>query len=131
MAMFSSGDANSVLAAVLQLTNYPTVTSTVMRLGTNVGNATTVMTQITGSSYPTNGTAITFSTPTGQSSSNSGAISLANSSGSSWLIQGLEIWDTAGTPVRHLFGAWTGGTITVISGNVFAVPAAGVSASLV
>lgn len=130
MAMFDANDADAVLAAVLQVASYPAHSTAMMRLGTNVGNASTVMTQITGASYTSGGTAISFSAPSGQSSSNSGAISLANSSGSSWLIQGLEIWDTAGTPLRHLFGAWTGGTITVISGNVFAVPVAGVSASL-
>jgi hypothetical protein len=44
---------------------------------------------------------------------------------------GLEIWDTAGTPLRHLFGTWTGQPVNVNNGNTFQVAATGITVSLV
>lgn len=129
MAMYASGDANSVLNAVLQVSSYPSVTSAKIRLGSNIGSASSAMSEITGSGYTAGGSAITFNSASGQSSSNSGALSWTNASGSSWVIEGLEIWDTAGTPVRHLFGSWTGQPISVSSGNTFAVAAGAVAVS--
>jgi hypothetical protein len=131
MPMFAAADANAVLAAVLQITNYPSASSTKIRLGSNLGTATSVMTEISGTLYPAGGSAISWSSPSGQSAANSGAISWQNTSGSPWSILGLEIWDTAGTPLRHLFGAWTSGPIGVISGNTFSVVVAGISVGLV
>jgi hypothetical protein len=130
MAMFAASDANAVLAAVLQLTNYPTISGTKIRLGSNLGTASSSMTEITGTGYTAGGSAIGWNAPSGQSASNSGAVSWTNGSGVAWSIAGLEIWDTAGTPLRHLFGAWTGGPISVASGNTFSLASAAVSASL-
>jgi hypothetical protein len=128
--MFAQGDANAVLDAVLQTTSYPSVTSAMIRLGSNIGTATVVMTQISGTGYTPGGSAITFNAASGQTASNSGALSWTNTSGSSWTIEGLEIWDTAGTPLRHLFGSWTGQPITVTTGNTFAVASGAVAVSL-
>ena len=46
------------------------------------------------------------------------------------VLVGLEIWDTAGTPLRHLFGSWTGQPISVPTGDTFAVAAAGIAVQL-
>ena len=61
--------------------------------------------------------------------SNSGSVSWTNS-GSGWSLVGLEIWDTAGTPLRHLFGSWTGQPISVPTGDTFAVAGAGIAVQL-
>jgi len=130
MAMFDSADANAVLASVLGVTAYTAVTGTHIRLGTNTPTATSNMTELSSSGYAAGGSSISWSTPSGQSASNSGAVSWTNGSGSSWSLAGVEIWDVAGTPKRHLFGAWTSEPIVIAAGNIFAVATAGVTASL-
>lgn len=131
MAMYSAADANATLAANLGIGSaYTTVTGTHIRLGTTVGTATVAMTELTGSGYTTGGSSISWNAPSGQATSNSGAVSWTNG-GSTWSIAGLEIWDVAGTPVRHYFGAWTGQPISVINGNVFQASAGAVAPSLV
>jgi hypothetical protein len=89
------------------------------------------MTQLTGTGYTAGGQACTFGTPSSASISNTSTLSWTNGSGSSWSIEGIEPWDTAGTPKRHGFGSWTGQPITVANGNTFAVAAAAITASLV
>ena len=46
-------------------------------------------------------------------------------------VQGIEIWDTAGTPVRYLWGALTTpiGTSVVVSGDTVTFAAGSISAS--
>lgn len=131
MAMFDQTDATNHLAAVLTNTPYTTVASTNIRLGTNAPTATSAMSELTGGSgYTTGGSPITWSAVSAAASANSNTISWTNS-GSSWSIVGLEIWDNAGTPLRHLFGTWTSNPVAVTTGNTFQVSAAGVAASLV
>lgn len=131
--MFDATDAGNILAAVLGISGatYTAVTGTHLRLGTNVPSAGSNMTELSGTGYTTGGQSVSWNAPSGQSTSNSGALSWTNSSGSSWSIVGLEIWDVAGTPKRHLFGTWTGEPITVANGNSFAVASSAVSAALV
>jgi hypothetical protein len=131
MAMFAASDANAVLNAVLQVSNYASVTSAKIRLGSNSGTAGSTMTEITGTGYTAGGSAVTFSSASGQSSSNTGSLSWTNTSGGAWTINGLEIWDTSGGGVRHLFGTWTGAPISVANTNTFSVVVGGVSVSLV
>lgn len=107
-----------------------TVTATHIRLGTNAPTATAAMTELGGGTgYTTGGASITWNTASAAATSNSNTVSWTNS-GSSWSLVGLEIWDTAGTPLRHLFGTWTGQPITVANGNTFQLAAAGCSVSL-
>lgn len=130
MAMYSAGDANATLAANLGVTAYTAVTGTHLRLGTGtLPTATVPMTELSGSGYTAGGSAISWNAPSGQATSNSGAVSWTNG-GSTWSITGLEIWDVAGTPVRHYFGAWTGQPISVINGNIFQAAAGSVAPSL-
>lgn len=131
MAMFDQVDATNVLAAILTDTPYVTVTATRIRLGTNVPTATSDMTELTGGSgYTTGGSVITWNAVSAAATSNSGTVSWTNT-GSGWSIAGLEIWDTAGTPLRHLFGTWTGQPISVPTGDTFQVSVAGITVSLV
>ena len=133
MAMFDQNDSAALLGAILTDTPYTTVTATHIRLGTSAPSATANMTELGGGSgYTTGGSAITWNAVSAgapSTTSNSSTVSWTNS-GSSWSLVGLEIWDTAGTPLRHLFGTWTGQPVAVATGNTFAVAAAAVAVSL-
>jgi hypothetical protein len=130
MPFLDAADANAVLNAMFQHTNYPTITGIKIRLGSNAGSAGTNMTELTGGSgYTTGGQACTFAAASGQSIANSTTLSWTNS-GSAWSIVGIEPWDTAGTPLRHGFGSWTGQPIAVATGNTFAVAIAAITATL-
>ena len=130
MAMFDQTDAGNVLAAILNDVAYVTVTATHIRLGTSAPTATSNMTELGGGSgYTTGGSSITWNAVSAAETANSGSVSWTNS-GSGWSLVGLEIWDTAGTPLRHLFGSWTGQPISVPTGDTFAVAAAAVAVTL-
>lgn len=129
MGMFDQADATNVLKAILNNTTYTGIATTHLRLGTNAPTATVNMTELSGTGYTAGGTTIAWNTVSAAATSNSGSVSWTNSSGSSWSLVGLEIWDTVG-PTRHLWGTWTGQPITVANTNTFSVAAAGVAASL-
>jgi hypothetical protein len=131
MAMFDQTEANAVLAYETQQTNPAAVTSAKQRLGSTTPTATSNMTELTGSGYTAGGQAVTYSTPSGASTSNSAAISWTNGSGTAWTVNGTELWDTQGTPKRHLEGALTGAPVSVANGNVINFPIAAISAALV
>jgi hypothetical protein len=131
VAMFDQTDATNILAAILNDVAYVTVTATKIKLGTNAPTATSDMTELGGGTgYTTGGSSISWNAVSGASTSNSGTVSWTNS-GTSWSLVGLEIWDTAGSPLRHLWGTWTGQPITVANGNTFQVSASNVAVSLV
>lgn len=131
MAMLDANEANAYLNATLGNVVYTTVTGTHLRLGTTVPTAGSNATELTGTGYTAGGTSISWNMASGQAATNSGAVSWTNGSGSSWGIVSDEVWDIAGTPKRHLWGTWTGQPISVSNGNIFAVAAAAVSASIV
>jgi len=122
-------DADNIINAQLRNVAYTTVTATHIRLGTNAPTATVNMTELSSSGYTTGGSSISWNAASGGSTSNSGSVSWTNG-GSTWSLVGLEIWDTAGTPLRHLYGTWTGQPVSVANGNTFTVAAAGISYSL-
>lgn len=128
--MWDQADATAHLKAVLNNTAYTTVTATHIRLGTTTPTATVAMTQLTGSGYTAGGSAISWNTVVAAATTNSSSVSWTNGSGGTWNIVGLEIWDTAGTPLRHLFGTWTGQPVSVANGNVFQVAASAIAASM-
>ena len=132
MACIDQTDANAIINAQLRNVAYTTVAATKIRLGTNTPTATVNMTELTGGTgYTTGGSTITWNAASAGATSNSGSVSWTNSSGGSWSLVGLEIWDTAGTPLRHLYGTWTGQPVSVANTNTFTVAAAGISYSLV
>lgn len=131
MAMFDQTDATNILAAILTNTAYTTVTATKIRLGTSAPTATSNMTELGGGTgYTTGGSSITWNAVAAAATSNSNTISWTNS-GTLWTLVGLEIWDTAGSPLRHLWGLWIGQPISVNNGNSFQVSPAGIAVSLV
>lgn len=131
MAMFDQTDATNILKVILNNTAYTTVSATKIRLGTTAPTATANMTELTGTGYTAGGSSISWNTASAAATSNSGSVSWTNGSGGSWSIVGLEIWDTAGSPLRHLWGTWTGQPVSIANGNTFQVAAAGISVSLV
>jgi hypothetical protein len=131
MACFDQVDAGNVLAVILTATPYTTVSATHIRLGTTAPSATVNMTELGGGTgYTTGGSAISWNAISAAATSNSGSVSWTNASGGNWSLVGLEIWDTAGTPLRHLFGSWTGQPVSVGNGNTFLVNAAAIAVSL-
>jgi hypothetical protein len=130
MAMFDQTDATNLLAVILNNTAYVTVTGTNLRLGTNTPSAGSAMSELGGGTgYTTGGSSITWNAVSAGATSNSNTISWTNT-GSSWALVGLEIWDIAGTPLRHLWGTWTGQPVAVATGNTFQVAPAGVQVNL-
>lgn len=131
MAMFDQTDAGRVLNAELHATNYTAATTVSTRLGTSAPTATSNMTELTGSGgYTTGGTVMTFNSASAAATSNSSSALWTNSSGGTWSLVGVEIWGNEGTPLRHMFGTWTGQPISVANTNSFQIAAAGISISL-
>ena len=125
MAAIVQAQANQILTASLAIggTNLIGATSPMkLRLTTTAPTNVTAGTELSGTGYTAGGTAITFATASGGSTSGptGSAISWTNSGGSAWAgVVGLELWDTAGTPVRWWFGLWSGQPIVIAAGNTF------------
>lgn len=102
-----------------------------IRLTTTTPSAGSAGTELTGAGYTAGGTAVSFNTTSTNSTTGpTSTISWTNSSGSSWSIVGIEIWDAAGTPVRWWYGTWNGQPITVANGNTFTVSAGAVTVTI-
>jgi hypothetical protein len=102
-----------------------------VRLTTTAPTNTTAGTELSGSGYTTGGSTVTFGAASAGSAANSGsAIQWTNGSGSSWSIVGVEIWDSAGTPLRWWFGSFTGQPISVPNGVVFQIATGAVTVAL-
>ena len=119
-----------MLNAVLRQTSVASTTGIKCRLGTSAPTATSNMTELTGTGYTAGGTVMTFNAASAAATSNSSTASWTNGSGGTWSIVGLELWDQAGSPLRWMYGTWTGQPVSIANGNSFAVAAAGVAISL-
>jgi hypothetical protein len=131
MACFDQADATLVLKAELNAINYTAPTTIKCRLGTSAPTATSNMAELTGTGYTAGGTVMTFNTASAAATSNSSTATWTNGTGGNWTIVGLEFWDTLGSPLRHMFGSWTGQPITVANANAFQIAAAGIAVTLV
>lgn len=120
----------SLLASILNGTTWPTVPAGwKMRLGSTAPTVSAAMTELTGTGYTAGGTAITSNTVSAAACTLPvSTTTWTNGSGSAWSIVGLEIWDTAGTPLRWIWGLWNGQPISVAISNTFQVAAGGVTA---
>ena len=130
IACFDQSQAGAILNAVLRQSSTASTTGIKLRLGTSAPTATANMTELSSSGYSSGGTVMTFSAASAAATSNSSSASWTNG-GTTWSLVGLELWDEAGSPVRWMFGSWTGQPISIANGNVFSVAAAGVAISLV
>lgn len=133
MAALDNAQATTTLKAILGLGAWATApTANKIRLGTTAPTAGTAMTELTGSGYTAGGSTIAWAAVSGTppTSTNSGAITWTNNSGGNWAIVGGETWDTAGTPLRWLFGSWNGQPVNVANLNAFQLAVGGATASL-
>ena len=127
MAAIVQAQANQILTATLAIGGSNTIGATSpvkVKLTTTAPSNVTAGTELSATGYTAGGTAITFATASGGSTSGptGSAISWTNSGGTAWTgIVGLEIWDTAGTPIRWWFGTWSGQPIVIAAGNTFSV----------
>lgn len=131
MAAIVQAQANLIINATLAGTAAGATSSIKVRLTTSAPSATAAGTELSGGSgYTTGGTTTAWTSASSGSASNTTALTWTNSSGSTWSIVGLELWDTAGTPVRWWFGSWTGQPISIANGNTFAVAAGAITITL-
>lgn len=118
-------------------TSAPTLFTTPakVRLTTTAPTGTAAGTELTGTGYTTGGTSLagnTFGAASAGSASGPGttALSWTNGSGGTWSIVGVEIWDSAGTPLRWWYGSFTGQPISVANGNTFQIAVNALTATL-
>ena len=102
-----------------------------LRLMTATGSNTANGTEASGNGYTTGGNSMgstAFGAPSGGVSTNSNAVSFTASGGNlgGGAIVGIEIWDTAATPLRYLQGSIT--SVTVATGNTLNFASASISA---
>lgn len=129
---FVQAQANKVLDLTLG-TSTPTMFTGAakIRLTTTAPTASAAGTELTGTGYTAGGSTIVFNAASaGSATGPTSTISWTNSSGGTWSIVGIEIWDSAGTPLRWHYGTWTGQPISVPNGAVFQISAAAISKSL-
>jgi hypothetical protein len=136
-AMLDRNRGTAMLNSIMRGTAWPTVPAAwTLRLMTANGSGTTNGTELSGATGYTPGdqasnamaawTAISGTTAliVGPAA----AVSWTNSGGSAWTaIAGIEIWDRAATPLRWIWGALTGGVVTVNAGNTLQFAASSIS----
>jgi len=125
-------EANQILAASVGKTAYTNPTAPVnLRLMTANGTNTSAGTEVTnagGSTYAAQDTTGKWATPASGSIATNAAITFTNMPGTGGITtNGIELWDSTGTPVRKWWGALTtpkttglGDTLTFPSGSIVA-----------
>jgi hypothetical protein len=129
---FVQAQANKVLDLTLG-TSTPTMFTGAakIRLTTTAPTATAAGTELTGTGYTPGGVTITFNAAaSGSATGPTSTISWTNGSGGTWSIVGIEIWDSAGTPLRWHWGTWTGQPISVPNGVAFQINASSITKTL-
>jgi hypothetical protein len=133
MPAIVQAQANKILDLTLG-TATPTMFTGAAKVRLTTGTAptaTTAGTELTGTGYTAGGSTITFSAASaGATTGPTSTLQWTNSSGGSWSIVGVEIWDSAGTPLRWWYGTFTGQPITVANGNIFQISIGAISVSL-
>lgn len=102
-----------------------------LRLMTTAGSNTANGTEASGNGYTATGSSLgssAFGTPSGGVSTNNNSVSWTASGGNlgGAAIVGIEIWDSAATPLRYLQGTIT--SVTVATGNTLQFAAASITA---
>lgn len=129
MANIVQAEANNMLNASLGKATYvATVTPLKLRLVTANGSATSAGTAVSGGSYTDQDITAAVATASGGATSNSGVITFTGMPAVT--IVGVEIWDSASTPIRKWYGALTASKTTAIGDSIsFAVGALTLSIS--
>jgi hypothetical protein len=121
--------ANKILDATLGTATLTAFSGAAkIRLTTTAPTASAAGTELTGTGYTTGGSTIVFGAASANAATGPASqLQWTNGSGGSWSIVGLEIWDSAGTPLRWWFGLWTGQPIVIANGNIFQINANGIT----
>lgn len=123
-------EMNNLLNAILGVSSLTAFSGQAkLVLTTTAPTASAPGTELSGTGYTAGGSAINFSSASGQASAGptGSALSWTNGSGSTWSIVGYEVYDSAGTPVQWLWGLFTGQPISVANGNIFQIAVSGIS----
>lgn len=116
---------NKILDHVNLTTSYTPTSPLKLRLMTANGSASAAGTEVTGGSYSPQ--TIAFAAASGGSAAHNADIAFSGMPAAT--VVGLEIWDSAGTPVRLWWGALSASK-TVSSGDSMSFPAGSVIVSL-
>lgn len=136
MAAIVQAQANRILDLTLG-TSSPTMFTGAakVRLTTTAPTATAAGTELTGTGYTTGGTSLSGNTfqaaAAGQAvGPHTSALTWTNGSGGAWALVGVEIWDSAGTPLRWWYGTLNGQPVSIAIGNTFRIDIDALVASL-
>lgn len=128
MGAIDNVQAKAVLAGMLGIAGFPVsaVNPMWIRLMTASGTTTGNGTELGGTGYTAGGVSGSFSainTGAGGPTSQGFTAAAGNSwtAGNNWVITGFELWDNAGTKLRWWFGTFTGGNVTVNTGQVLQI----------
>lgn len=116
---------NRMLDALVGTASYSANTPIKLALVTAAGNDATAGTEVSGGSYARQN--ITFSSASGGSISNSGTVTFTNMP--TCTVVGIELWDSAGTPVRLAYGPLTSNK-SLTSGDTLEFSASTITLSL-
>lgn len=125
MASLTVAHGNNVIDASLGTASFTATTAPLKaRLMTANGNGTTAGTEVTGGSYTSQ--TITFAGAASLSAANSNTVNYTSMPAVT--VVGVELWDSAGSPVRKHYGALAASR-TVNSGDTFSFAAGSVIVS--
>lgn len=123
--------ANNVVDATVGTAAFTATTAPIhVRLMTANGSATAAGTELATSGGYTAGSgapAVTFAAASGGSASSNLAVTVSNMPAAT--IVGVELWDSAGTPVRKWWGALTASK-TTNAGDTFTIASGALSCAL-
>lgn len=117
MTSFNNAHGNNVLDASLGTASFTATTTPLKcRLMTANGSASSAGTEVTGGSYASQ--TVTFNAASGQSASATGTLTYTSMPAAT--VVGVELWDSAGTPIRKHWGALAASK-TTNSGDTFSL----------
>lgn len=123
MAAIVTVHGNAVLDASLGTTTLPATTTPLKcRLMTANGSGTSAGTEVTGGTYTTQ--TVTFNAASSLVATMASALSFTLMP--SCTVVGIELWDSAGTPLRKWWGALTASKV-VNSGDTFSLVSLSIS----
>jgi hypothetical protein len=126
MAALVQAHANNILDASLGTASFTATTAPIkVRLMTANGSATAAGTEVTGGSYASQ--TATFASAASGSAASNATVNFTNMPAVT--VVGVELWDSAGTPLRKWFGALTANK-TLNSGDTFSIASGSLVASL-
>jgi hypothetical protein len=119
-------EQNNLLNGWLGIAAYTAVTGAMkLALATVTGTATTAGTEVTGGSYARQ--TVVFATPSSGATSNNATINFTSMPAVT--VTGIDIYDSAGTPVRRAFGTLAASK-TTSAGDTLSFAAGAIAANL-